>query len=96
MNQHPLTIFLQSNYTQKIIKKTTREEYNRYLDYEIDSMARDALATARTLPDEYLANWLDKEKGLTPIIKKLPYERFVWETYKIDDLVMTLWVSDGN
>jgi hypothetical protein len=57
-------------------------------------MAAEALESARQMEDRRLTEYLNERKGLTAAIRRLPYDRFSWVTYTIDELVPTLWVTD--
>jgi hypothetical protein len=94
MADKPLTTFLRSNYVMWVIKTTTKRLYTNFDDRTLDMMAAEALEAARQIEDRRLAEYLNKRKGLTAPIRRLPYERFSWGTNTIDELVPALWVTD--
>ena len=94
MAEKPLTAFLRSNYVMWVIKTTTKRLYKNFDDPTLDAMAADALEAAGQIEDRRLADYLNERKGLTTPIRRLPYHRFAWEVYTIDELVPALWVTD--
>jgi hypothetical protein len=94
MGDPPLTTFLRSNYVMWVIKTTTKRVYKDFDDIKLETMAAEALESARCMEDERLTEYLNERKGLTEVIRRLPYDRFSWITYTIDELVPTLWVTD--
>jgi len=94
MTNTPLSLFLQSNYVQRKIKAATKGDYENYDDATLERMATEAQEAAKNMDDTRLADYLDQSKGLTKLMRQLPYDLFSWATYTIDELVTTLWVSD--
>lgn len=94
MNKHPLRQFLESNFAQRRLKNLIDEEYEAYSDAEIEDMIKAEMRTAENSADAELASWLDDRKGLSRIIRTLPWDQFFEETYDVQDLVTPLWVSD--
>lgn len=92
--KHPLRQFLESNHAQRTLKIDTEEDYDAFTDAQIQEFLEERLRDAERLDESQLADLLDPYKGLTNLIKQLPWDTFDWQAYESGDLVTTLWVSD--